>query len=182
MKTFFLLLAVALLACAAQAAVPADFGKSLTDIHASVMARLKGWRPRPPKTSTKSAFSARVADPAAFQRLINRARQEKPQPLIVDGTPYQIYSVISHNAIAGQNCAKDAQPLNALYDAEPNEGPGRGIYPVRLISVCVEPSLTQTNLTVIADKNGFIREMHFFGVTHPETYLAALVKLLSENP
>ena len=182
MKTLSLSLAAALLVSGALAAAPADFEQNLEFLRLSLAAQR--WHPHPP-------LLARVADPAVFERLINRARQEKPKTVIVEGLPYQIYIVVSHAALSEQDCGQDAQPLNALYYTEPGNGQAGTIYPVRLVSACAASSFTRQNLTVLADKDGAIKEIEFTKAgsrrqtpdpAQAAAYLADLVRLLSEKP
>jgi hypothetical protein len=199
-----LLIAVLLfIATGVRAAGVSEFETSLAELRAAVLAQplaLGAALKAKPKLAPKS--TKRVTDPDTWAKMISRAVQSPTltQDLRVADTDYKVFVVVSRTAVAGQECASGYAPRNAFYVAQAVSGPGGAIYPVRLVSDCVGPTLTSALFALDADAGGFIQDSALYDpmkgqsldpsqdklspaqAARFDSFLAALVRLFSGAP
>jgi len=119
--------------------------------------------------SSEPARPTRVADPATWSRLLERAvsRPTRIQKPNIGGVEYTVYVLAPQAPLEGQACPTATRAENALYVSKPADGAGRGLYPVRLASLCVGLSGISGGLSVMADWDGTILDLTVYKADAP---------------
>ena len=201
-KTIPFVFSFLLCATAAGASGLPEFEAPLAGLRAAVLSRplvLGGALKAKPKLAPKSTRP--VTDPGTWARMLERARRSPTltQDLRVADTDYKVFVVVSESVVPGQGCASGFQPRNALYVAQAVNGPGGAIYPVRMVSDCVGPSLTLELFALDADAAGLVQDSALYDpvkgkslnpsqdqmsqaqAARFESYMAGMVRLFADG-
>lgn len=110
--------------------------------------------------SASAAPVMRVADDAAWTRLLERARARptSTQTIRIGGSEYEVSAVtLDAEAIPGQ-CPAGFSPRVSFYSARAVSGPGGEVYPARLAVSCASAELTRVEAAVDAGFDGGVRD------------------------